>query len=1212
LKINKSIASIILLLTGALLMLLFANKGRPNDEGLRDSYFTKQTELTNDFLNNMLEDGKDLLDSFIIGSDELVSKDNWEYFRYANGQITQWSSNEWSPDSDSWSTDGALLQQHLSGWYLVINDASKSLIIAHPLVRYGKGSFEAQNFILPLSKVDFELITKPTDFAIWKDDAFISFYGNTNAKTLSGFWFLLAQFLLVLAFTLSYYKWQTGTLITLGLTISLRYLSHRGLVFSGLSIFKLFDPMVFASSHWVPSLGDLVLHLVVIGMIVYTIKRLLQNIKISTPWIQTILILAMILVALFSADLIRSLVGSLVLNSNISFNVTNLSSLSIYTFTVAAAIFFILWLYYMLLIAVTNKLNLGAEGGKKRIVLITALAVLGFIIFQYLNADRSFKGLFPSVVFSLLTLLLANLTFNRGELYRHIIYLALLSLFFAEAVFQNQIKREIEYLEHYAAKLISKKDLDAEFLFQDIENSLAEEFLQPEDFQSFSEKKDFFEKRLRRLYFSGYLDRYNVLVLSFDSAGNNINSSTRFSFDDLNKLYNYQALPTLSNHFYQVKSTDIFNGYLAKFENCDLNGHYGNIFILLEPKFIQSSYEYPQLSQKKKEGKIINLENYSYAVYNQGRLMHQKGSFSYDLSIDTLQPPDQIKVGNGSKFLHFFSKQNDNSIIVLSHPDTHTIEAISTFSFSFIIFALILVLTSTCWWGLLFFREQYLKKSGDSEIYQNYRFQRLKGLSELGLEQVLLSTRIRISMVALVLVGLLISLYVTIQFIRINDTRRSEGELMYKIREVANQIQNEVDIEGKLKNPEARQLIVNEIGDVFKVEASLFNSHGYLLASSVEDLYDKGIQAPLMNPSALFKLRNDKSSQILQREKLRNIEFTAAYIPLFNDNRNVIAYLNLPYFSQRNKLNHEISSYTVTFVNLYLFLMVLAFFLAFVVSQRISKPLKIIREKMSTTGYGAKNELIEWKQNDEIGRLVQQYNKMVMQLEESAEKLTSSEREGAWKEMARQVAHEIKNPLTPMKLNIQHLQRAWSDDSGKLEDTFKRVTAVLIEQIDGLSHLASEFSNFANMPVVNFEICNLTESLINTITLFEKTDNIFFQYDAATPKIDVFADKNQLNRIFSNVFKNAIQAIPATRKGKIEVTITNADDTVTVHISDNGIGISDEIKSRIFVPNFSTKNSGMGLGLAMTKKMMEASDGSIAFKTELNKGTTFHLTWKKH
>lgn len=1189
------------LLATAILLFGASRLAKTLNERNAERYYKDHTEAARIFIQKLISGSNEPTDSMQDG-DDYVLPDNWHWYRYDSSGITDWSSNEWLPDSNCTKTEAPLVYRHTGGWDLVINQKAQKILMTYPLVRHAQGSFKAQNDILPLKGVGFELTGDSTDYLVYPG-VYVSYFGDVNPGRTSSALYLISLILFFVSYLVGYHFWTPGTIISAAGALIFRYLSSSGMAFNALSGWEIFDPVIFASSGWIPSLGDLMLHVVAIGLTLYPFKLFIRKLRFRQNAWQDLWHFLAIALSLFMADMIRSLIGSLVLNSNISFDVTNISSWSIYSGVACIMVFAIFWLYFLLLgILFPEKANRPSW-------VIALLALIAFVLFMRIDANRSFLGLLPSVCFAFIGIWLRTTNFNSGSLSRQLAYLGLFSLFFSESVFNHQMRRETEFLDLYAAKLISSKDLEAEYLFRSIENKLAEEFLRPEEFASVARRKEVFEKRIRRLYFSGYLDRYNLLVMTFDSSGSNLNSSTQYEFELLNQLYNFQAFPTLSNHFYQVKSPEIFNGYLAKFENCDINGHYGNVFILLEPKFIQSSYEYPQLTQKKKESKIINIDNYSYAVYNENRLMHQKGSFSYDLIYDSAS---FAKAGGQiSRFSHYISRQEDGSIVVLSHPDTHFLAAVSTFSFSVVLFSILLILLGVSWWGFSYLKEQYLRRFKTMEEYQTYRYGRLQNLEGFGVEQVLLSTRIRVSMMLLVLVGLLISVYMTIQFIRVNDTSRSDKELMYKIREVANQMQNEVDLAGKLKNREARQLIVNEIGDVFKVEASLYNPQGKLLASSVEDLFTLGIQAPLMDRTALRKMRNQKSSQHLQTEKIRNVQYTAAYIPLFSNDRRVIAYLNLPYFSKQNELDQEISSYTVTFVNLYLFLMVVAFIMAYVVSQRISKPLQIIRDKMSITGYGTSNELIEWKQNDEIGRLVQQYNKMVMQLEESAEKLSASEREGAWKEMARQVAHEIKNPLTPMKLNIQHLQRAWSDNSEKLDETFERVTAVLIEQIEGLSHLAGEFSNFANLPVDNVEPCKIKEILLNNIHLFEKTDHVLFQYNSNMPDVMVEADKNQLNRVFGNVIKNAIQAIPENKKGRIIIHLEVNDDEVEIRITDNGRGIPPEDQARIFVPNFSTKTSGMGLGLAMTRKMMEVAGGSIRFKTEVGKETTFILTWPR-
>lgn len=1168
------------------------------------------TEAANVFLDNQVKYASVIRDSVIRSENIPDLPSEWGYFEFDGNRVSYWTTNEWLPDSAFFHSSKPFLAEHKSGWDLIIPVSQGKSLISRKLTRRETGQFEYENFIPPLRNTRFEIQQKETECTLLFGSAHLSFYGKSGRKTGTGKLHIFSYLALLLASVLAFRFWNKASIALALLAISARILSIKGMAKGGLDQLDIFDPMIFASSNILPSLGDLALHIVASIVVTLAIVCNLSKKTVTSEKVTWAMLFITSALALFGADLIRSLIGSLVLNSKISFDISNLSSINAFTVVSVILIAILFWLWYALISSLLRSLE------KKtvtigRYTIMYVLASLAFVGFQYFDAHRTLQGLLPSILFTTVCMILFYWTTFQTKrnpgLYKYIAYILLFSLFYSVTLYVHQKNREQEYLNLYASKLISNKDLQAEYLFKDMENSLAQKFLQPKDFKAFSEEKEEFEQRLRRLYFSGYLDKYNMLVLSFDSLGNNINSSTLYNIDDLNEMYNFKSFPTLSNHFYQVKSDRIFNGYLAKFENCDLNGHYGSVFILLEPKFIQSSYEYPQLVSRKKDSRIFDLDDYSYALYSGGLLLNQKGTFPYNLHYDSTYFAKKNTIFNRSSFRHYVSNQGE-AIVVLSHPNNLLKTAVSTFSFAFILYILLFASFGLLWLATSYFRQLFIKKWRSSRDYKEFKFKREQQLARLGIEQVYLSTRIRLAMVVLVFAGLLVSIYVTIQFIEINDQNRSENELMYKIREVANQLQNEVDFAKKLENPESRQLIVNEIGDVHKIDANLFDSSGRLLASSIEDIYEQELLAPLMDPRALATFKNQKTSQLVHSENIRNLHFISAYLPLINDKRKVIAYLNLPYYSRQNELNNEISSYTVTFVNLYLFLILVAIALAYVVSQRISKPLQIIREKMSKTGLKT-NELIEWKQNDEIGRLVKQYNKMVLQLADSAQKLTESEREGAWKEMARQVAHEIKNPLTPMKLNIQHLQRAWADKNERLEETFKRVTTVLIEQIDSLSKLATEFSSFAKMPVNSFEKCNLTNSLLSTITLFEKSENVAFQYDSDFPPVMVFADREQLGRVFNNVIKNAIQAIPSDKKGLIKIELLIENGTVRVEITDNGKGIAEEDRTRIFVPNFSTKNSGMGLGLAITRKMVEAAEGRIWFESTVDEGTTFYIEW---
>jgi nitrogen fixation/metabolism regulation signal transduction histidine kinase len=263
---------------------------------------------------------------------------------------------------------------------------------------------------------------------------------------------------------------------------------------------------------------------------------------------------------------------------------------------------------------------------------------------------------------------------------------------------------------------------------------------------------------------------------------------------------------------------------------------------------------------------------------------------------------------------------------------------------------------------------------------------------------------------------------------------------------------------------------------------------------------------------------------------------------------------------------------------------------------------------LASVKLGKKSTQLKYKGNDEIGEMVRQYNRMVDELEESAQKLANSEREFAWREMAKQIAHEIKNPLTPMKLNVQQLLKSWKDGVPGFEKKLEGFTKNQIEYIDNLSSIASAFSSFAKMPGTNPSVINLLEQLKLTLELFRNTDNVTFRVRwPHESKVFIYADKEHLNGIFSNLFKNGIQSIPPDREGVIKVSMDIVGDKVMVSVADNGSGIPEALKERLFTPNFTTKSSGMGLGLSIVKRYVEGSNGRVWFESETDKGTTFHI-----
>lgn len=401
---------------------------------------------------------------------------------------------------------------------------------------------------------------------------------------------------------------------------------------------------------------------------------------------------------------------------------------------------------------------------------------------------------------------------------------------------------------------------------------------------------------------------------------------------------------------------------------------------------------------------------------------------------------------------------------------------------------------------------------------------------------------------------------------------------------------------------------------------NIYDLTGNLLYSTQPKIYKEGIISPKMNSDAFLNLNTKPRTEYIQNERIGSLEYIAAYVPIRNQSNKVIGYLNLPYFSKETELKNEISGFVVALINFYILLFALAIVMALFISNYITQPLRIIRNSISNIRLGKKNELILVSRKDEIGALVNEYNRMVNELAASAELLVKSERESAWREMAKQVAHEIKNPLTPMKLSIQHLERTWKNHPDKMQEMIEKTAKTLIEQIDSLSNIATEFANFAQMPKINNEVINLAEVIEGTCNLYKDTEGIKIIHsiyipniqEGIAPNLPLFGDKEQLSRAFSNLIKNGIQAIPEGEKGIINITISDNQDSYIVSISDNGSGIPEDKTDKIFNPNFTTKTTGMGLGLAIVKNSIESMRGSITFETTLGVGTTFIVKIPKY
>jgi nitrogen fixation/metabolism regulation signal transduction histidine kinase len=460
----------------------------------------------------------------------------------------------------------------------------------------------------------------------------------------------------------------------------------------------------------------------------------------------------------------------------------------------------------------------------------------------------------------------------------------------------------------------------------------------------------------------------------------------------------------------------------------------------------------------------------------------------------------------------------------------------------------------------------------------------------------------------LLLTGLSTVIYIYKNYEQAQKTKTQE-KLNNILSLVENQIANRELGSGNISDD--LEFYFNQLSSVLTTDFNVYSLSGLMLFSTQPKIYEQELVSPLMNRSAYVKLTANQKALFMQIEKVGKLSYIGAYEPIRNSDNKIIGYLNLPYFAKETELKRDISTFLVALINIYVLLFSLAILIAFLISNRITEPLRIIQQSLKRTKLGAINQPIFWRNQDEIGALINEYNRMLEELQRSAELLAKSERESAWREMAKQVAHEIKNPLTPMKLGVQHLQRAWNDNHPNKDEMIKRISNTLIEQIETLSNIATEFSNFAKLPKPEFDKVNLSSVLQTTVDLYNQSENVDITLSKPADEVFITGDKDQLLRVFSNLVKNAVQAIPEEQYGKIQIQLLEDGSFYKVTVADNGTGIADDLIDKIFVPNFTTKTSGTGLGLAMVKSMVEGMRGSIYFDTKVGEGTVFTLRFMK-
>ena len=391
-----------------------------------------------------------------------------------------------------------------------------------------------------------------------------------------------------------------------------------------------------------------------------------------------------------------------------------------------------------------------------------------------------------------------------------------------------------------------------------------------------------------------------------------------------------------------------------------------------------------------------------------------------------------------------------------------------------------------------------------------------------------------------------------------------------------------------------------EIADVQNVDFSIYTLDGILLNTTLIDS-----AKTVLNASIIRELNDSNGLSIIKKNTLNNVQYRSSYSLVLDNQSNPIWILNLPYYDDDSLNTYELDSFIIVLAEVYLFLLIIAIIFSYLISVYITKSLSEIGKKITKTRLDKTNKKIQIKaRSKEVNILVESYNKMTEKLNQSVEELSKSNKEQAWREMAKQVAHEIKNPLTPMRLTVQSFQKNFDVNDLYIDKKLDEFIKTLIQQIDTMSSIASAFSNFAEMPAQEGGKINIIEITRLALKIFKKKHITF---NSEHKDLQVSIDRTQMIRIITNLVKNAIEACDKVLDPLIEVIIEFKNKNVLVYIKDNGVGIADDVQDKIFEPKFTTKTSGMGLGLGMVKNLVNSYGGKISFKSKIGQGTIFKI-----
>lgn len=1129
------------------------------------------------------------------------TKDKYNLHVYHKDSLVFWNTNQLPIIRFAdihFPSEGLLHLQN--GWYYAkVKETNDYIICASSLIKqdYSYKNNElvndfAPNFSLPFSSsisldqnLGYEIYSNSRKFVF---SILPSTYQEATTSESIVMLFLLLVAVILWLFALTRLatrmsrKWDWT--IPTGI-ITMRVLSLKYSFFGFMHGTSAFAPSLYGTNQWLPNFFEYIVNIAVaIYILHYLSKRL---VTISESKLNKYISVTVFIVSFFGWFLILYLTKGLIENSSIPLVIDKLFSLDVYSILALISLGIVFFAYFKFVRATVEACKIQLITGAQLAVLSFMLSV-SFFFFEINYGYQLFLASIFPVVFYELVLYLGYRNKKSNQLTTGIILLFLFSVVTAANIGTFNERKEKGERELYANQLVTEKNIVTEVEYASIKNGIANDnYLKRLISYPRATSMSKFQAGMERRFYNGFWERYEM---EFHLFNNNClplidkRKDGTAQYDDLqNVIERSGTISEIDSNVFFINDYTNQYSYVIRQEISGKNGERGVLFCTLKSKKIPEEIGFPRLLVSSKANVFESLEAYSIAKYHDGKMITKYGQFNYPSSHNVMIPVAFGKKGffDYMGYNHYALKKSDTDVVILSTKKLKLVDYITSFSYLFSLYGLLLL-------PLLF------------------RMNSEKGFSKT----LSLALKIQAVLISLVFLSLLAFGWGSGIFVSNQYNELTDDVIKEKLNSVETEVKSKLGGYEELtiyENGNYMQGILQKFAKVFFTDINMYDKEGYLLATSRPKVFNVGLISEQMNPKAYKHLKFLKQSEFVHLENIGELNYSSAYKPFYNGSGNLLGYINLQHFGQQREFENQIQKFLVAIINVFILLLAISIILAIFISNWLTAPLRILQSSFASVKFGKHNEQILYDKEDEIGALVKDYNQKLEELEFTAQQLARSEREMAWREMAKQVAHEIKNPLTPMKLSVQQLLRTYNPEDPKSGEKLKKVANSIVEQIDALTKIANEFSTFAKMPNPSEEKLDIIALINGVREVFNADRKTTITFNANQKEAFLLADKDQFVRVFNNLLKNAIQAIPSEREGKIVVEAIVSNGFITIAINDNGIGISEEKHGKIFVPYFTTKSTGTGLGLAMVKQIIENHKGQINFESEEGVGTTFYV-----